>query len=137
MGPVAVKLKRGRSKASRLIVAGRNLHVFVWLPRMGGDSLGATVRWRRGQENWSHLRLTLLQRNALGASALRHKHGRVGRFAIRRTLTIAELSSWTTRGGTRERVDIKWYVRLKAGAGGRQIDNGEVTPTANARARRK
>lgn len=128
-----MRLKRGRSKASYLLLALDNLHVFVWWPGTGPQSLGTTVRWRRGG-NWQHVRLTLFQRNALRGSNMRSKHsGRVGRrVAIRRTLTIAELSAWTTYNGVRERDGMKSYLRLKVGAGGRLLNRGGA-PTPNAR----
>lgn len=131
-----MRLKRGRSKESYLLLALDHVHVFVWWPgmsrRCGPDSFGTTVRWRRGT-SWQHVRLTLFQRNALRGSQLRSKNGgRAGQWAIRRTLTIFELSGWTTYNGTRERDGMKSYLRLKAGAGGRLLDRGGE-PTANAR----
>jgi hypothetical protein len=46
---------------------------------------------------------------------------RPGHFFVRPTVTAMELSRWRTRGGTTERWGLKNYVRLKVGAGGRQV----------------
>ena len=128
-----VKLKAGRSTKSYMLMAWKNAHLFVWLPRMGTDSLGATFRVRRGG-GWRHWRVTVLQRNhnpnAKGPAQppvgtknrpKRERYGkpRPGKFIARRSLTLFELSWWKTAPGVRDRIGLKGYVRLKASAGGR------------------
>jgi hypothetical protein len=112
---MTVRLVRGRSKQSTLLVALRHLHVFVWAPAMGADSYGTTVRFRRAND-WHHLRIVLWQRNRVG-----WKPDRPGHFFVRPTVTALELSRWRTRTGTTERWGLKNYVRVKLSAGGRQV----------------
>lgn len=110
-------MTRGRSNQSQLLVAANNLHLFVWCPALGADSYGATLRFRR-DERWTHLRLLLMRRNP------RRREGlpREGRWLARKTLTAFEVSRWVTENGTRERVGLKQYVRVKVGPGGRHVD---------------
>lgn len=113
----------GRSSSSHLLHAGRNLHVFAWTPLHGSGSFGVTVRWRRHSESWRHVRLILFQRNKRPGAYQRTRHSeRAGeRVLVRRTLTVFEVCTWVTRGGTRSRSGVKVYLRLKAGPGGRSI----------------
>jgi hypothetical protein len=115
------KPRAGRSRESVMLVAARNLHLFIWSPRTGASSTGFTLRLRRGG-GWTHYRLVLLQRNrATGHSRRRHTARAGQRFAARPTLTLVELARWRTAPGTSERVGLKSYLRVKAGAGGRQL----------------
>lgn len=122
---MTVKLIRGRSKRSHLVIAGRALHCFVWVPwTHGSDSTGITLRFRRGAR-WTHLRLVLLQRNH-PPGGWRHKtHKRYadrgGTMLMRPTLTLFEISRWDTAPGTQNRVGLKSYVRLKISLGGHQM----------------
>lgn len=112
-----VRLVRGRSKQSHLVLAGRNVHVFVFAPKTDADSFGVTVRWRR-PGRWWHVRIVLLQRNASkGRGSLRQGE----RFLIRPTLTLFEGATWATVGanGQGERIGTKGYVRVKAAWPGR------------------
>lgn len=116
------RLIRGRSRASVLLIAGDDAHLFVWAPFTGANSFGACFRYRtdREENRWTHLRLMLMQRNGRRPDKIR-EGGRTGaRFVGRRTLTVAEVDQWTTKNGTRERVGLKRYVRLKVGPGGRE-----------------
>lgn len=108
----------GRSNASICILARRHVHVFVWSRRLGADSLGVTIRWRRG-DLWRHVRLIVGQRNAPQVNRVPVRVGR--RVFIRPTLTVVELSSWTTRGGTKTREGLKSYLRVKASPAGRVV----------------
>lgn len=99
--------------------------MFVWSPRSGRtNSYGFTYRYRDGL-NWQHWRLTILQR---GGSPRRsdmvrdpRRTRRTGRVLTRPPLTVVELSQWTTKNGTSERIGTKGYVRLKIAWPGRQI----------------
>lgn len=113
------KLIRGRSKNSHLLLAGRHVHVFVWLPSWGSRSFGSTLRFRH-RDGWTHYRLVLLQRNPTGAQTRRQASGRAGRFYIRGTLTVFEVARWRTSPGTHGRDGMKQYVRLKVSPGGRE-----------------
>lgn len=116
-------LTPGRSKQSHLVVATKNVHLFVWAPGWtGADSTGVTFRWRR-EVDWHHLRLIVMQRNTQDRSRHRTRHTKRGgqRFAIRPTLTLVELAAWKTRNGTTERDDMKRYLRVKVCPGGRRI----------------
>lgn len=112
----------GRSKQSQMVVAGKNIHVFAWAPWMGADSFGATLRRRKGS-GWVHWRVILLQRNRFVKHRFKSRYkGRVGqRLALRQSLTLVELTRWTTRNGTRERDDLKSYLRLVLSPGGRRL----------------
>lgn len=119
---MTVKLLRGRSRNSKLIVAGKRVHVFVWLPSWSvvNDSVGVTVRYR-AHGGWTHWRIVLMQRNASALSRRRGQAGgRTNRVFTRRTLTLVELSRWRTQPGTSERVGLKAYARLKVSPGGRE-----------------
>lgn len=115
------RLRLGRSRGSWLVWASHNVHVFVWTPRTvlpgSAPSYGCTVR-RRAGEGWRHVRLILWQHN----TPARHGNGlarsRAATITARPTLTLFELSSWRTTGGTRERGDVKAYARFKVGPGG-------------------
>jgi hypothetical protein len=121
-----VKLVRGRSKQSHLVLAWPNVHVFVWVPwAHGSESTGTTIRLRR-LGGWDHYRLVLWQRNALTGRRGWKKtaHGeRSGRVALRPTITVCELARWRTAPGTADRVGLKAYVRLKVSAGGREVES--------------
>lgn len=118
--PSTRKLVRGRSEQSRLILAWAGVHVFVWLPSWGSHSLGVTVRVRRAG-GWTHYRVVVLQRNAFAMGRWQRKSPeRVGRFYVRRSLTLLEVSRWRTAPGTRGRTGLKGYVRLKVSPGGRE-----------------
>lgn len=110
-----VKLKRGRSNSSWLVIAMRNLHVFVWTPGMGNDAAGFTARWR-GDGYWRHVRVSVMQRNPVKPGRFRLQPGESIR--VRPTLTVLEIAGWRTANGTKERATIKSYVRLKAAAPG-------------------
>lgn len=116
----------GRSRASWLILANRWVHLFVWWHALGADSIGFTFRVRDG-DYWNHYRVIVFQRNSMAGRRQggwgTRKHERVGRarpgrYIARPTLTLFEASRWRTRG-MRDRHNLKAYVRLKIGPGGR------------------
>lgn len=118
--PSAKKFVRGRSEQSRLILAWPGIHVFVWLPSWGTHSLGIAVRVRRAG-GWTHYRLVVLQRNPFAMGQWQRKSPeRVGRFYVRRSLTLLEASRWRTAPGTHGRTGLKGYIRLKVSPGGRE-----------------
>ena len=127
-----MKLNRGRSKASQLVIAGRRVHLFIWTPRMVGErsdpSYGFTLR-ARGEQGWQHFRLVLLQRNRPNARAWANRSGgrklAGQRFMVRPSLTVLEFSRWQTRPDRTTRHGIKQYVRFKVSAGGRQLPREE------------
>jgi hypothetical protein len=103
-----------------MLVAGPDTHVFVFLPGMGNDGMGITVRRRGNDERWTHWRVTVMQRNgATSKKPLRVRRGE--RIAARRTLTVFEASRWQTDKGTTQRVGLKSYVRFKLSPGGRSL----------------
>lgn len=106
-----------------MLVAWSNLHVFYWRWSWGSHSAGATVRYRtRG--DWSHWRVVLFQRNGRRIESVRD-----GRYRARRSLTLIEVTHWRTAPGTRERVGLKSYVRVKVSPGGRPVHpTREATP---------
>jgi hypothetical protein len=111
---------RGRSKASMMMLAWPNAHLFLFAPSLGADAYGVTFRVRR-DGGWTHYRVTVCQRNRGNAHSRRRHTDRGGqRFLARPTLTILELCRWRTAPGTNQRIDMKSYLRLKASAGGRQ-----------------
>lgn len=116
------RLKPGKSRASYLLVAHRDFHLFVWTPLTHGDSLcGFTARWRRGRV-WTHARVSLMRKNERPGTRYRQQtRTRRGVVLMRRSLTLAEVSTWKTGPGTRDvRVGTKGYVRLKVAWPGRQ-----------------
>lgn len=100
-----------------MLIVGNDAQAFIWGPPTGATKgWGVTVRYRTGVV-WTHLSLTLLQRNPRDGSRTRP-----GRWRSRRTLTVAELTRWQTRGtGMKNRIGLKQYVRVKVGPGGRQV----------------
>lgn len=115
-------MRWGRSKHSMLLLAGSNVHVFLWAPQLGATSYGVTVRHRDG-DDWQHYRLMFLEHGRRPDSRQRGRHSDRGgqRFMARPTLIFAELSRWRTTGGTQVRVGLKSYIRVKIGPGGRQL----------------
>lgn len=110
---------RGRSKASMMLLAWPNAHLFLFAPSLGADSFGVTFRVR-ADGGWTHYRAIVWQRNRANAhSRSRHTERGGQRFLARPTLTILELCRWRTAPGTNARVGMKSYLRLKASAGGR------------------
>lgn len=101
-----------------MLLAAKHVHVFVWVPKMGADSAGVTVRfrWRGG---WTHVRLILFQRNPFPRQ--NRNRMRPGTYKARRTCTLLELSSWRTAPGTVDRVGLKSYLRVKASPGGTEV----------------
>lgn len=113
---------RGKSRTSHLVLAQRNLHIFIWSPKMGATSYGSTVRYRKG-DLWTHHRVIFFQKNP-PRGGKGQRHGPKRSTVVRRTLTIFEYSMWRTRGGVSEsenRVGSKGYVRLKACWPGREV----------------
>lgn len=118
------RFRAGRSRQSILLIASRDVHVFVWSPRLGADSYGVTVRHRTRSNDWLHWRLVAFQHGSgmrTGYARKRHSNRGGQRFLARRTLTLLEASRWRTVGGTDARVGLKAYVRLKVSPGGRQV----------------
>ncbi len=121
--PKVVKLRRGRGVRSHLLVAWPRLHLFVWTRGMAADfdktpSYGLTLRVRR-TVGWTHMRVSLLQRNRSGAELRDARPGH--RFLLRGTLTLLEVSRWDTSPGTSDRLGLKSYVRFKVSPGGREV----------------
>lgn len=116
------RLRWGRSKASMLLITSRHVHLFAWAPKLGADSYGFTLRYRRGSD-WTHYRVIAFQHGKRQPASARGKHSNRGgqHFMARPTLTLLEIARWQTVNGTQQRHDLKAYVRIKVGPGGRQL----------------
>lgn len=112
-------------------------HFYVFVPGVSKKSFGLTIKIRKSPHLWVHYQLILFERNRGRSDWIREQKdnqkryergqrrnpARQGKFIVRPTITIFELTRWHTKGDNKTRKGLKSYIRLKVCPGGKAISD--------------